>query len=153
MGAATAVITPRRQLGDRGFTLLELLVVLLLLALSASIAAPSIGRSIDALRVRAEVAGFAAVLRHAREQAITTRRVYTVTVDDRDHQVRVAVGEDVKTRALPATWTIETDPPHVALRFQPEGSSTGADYRITAGPIVYRVTVDALTGRVRSLRQ
>jgi general secretion pathway protein H len=142
----------RPRAAERGFTLLELLVVLMLLALSASIAAPSIARSIDSIRLRAEVASFAAVLRHAREQAIALRQSHAVVVAD--GQLRVVADDEVRrTRVLPATWTVETEPPHLRLRFAPQGSSTGGEYRIVAGTIAYRITVDALTGRVRSVRQ
>jgi len=38
------------------------------------------------------------------------------------------------------------------VSFEPQGGSSGGDFRLTAGTVVYRVTVDALTGRVRSGR-
>lgn len=124
----------------------------MVLALGASIVAPAIGRSVDSIRLRAEVAGFAAMLRHAREQAIALRQPHAVVLDDR--QLRVVAGEEVRrTRVLPATWAVETEPPQLALRFAPQGSSTGGEYRIVAGTITYRITVDALTGRVRSVRE
>ena len=66
----------------RGFTLLELIVTLAVLALAVAVVTPAIGRGTDGLRARAEVAGFAATLRHAREQAITTQRPYRVVVDN-----------------------------------------------------------------------
>jgi general secretion pathway protein H len=148
MGRGTA-------LGARGFTFLELLVVLLLLALTASLAGPAIGRSTDAIRTRAEIAGFAAVLRHAREQAITSRRTHAVVVDPAAHLMEVTAGDEVRRRrVLPARWAIEgASPTSLTVRFDPQGSSTGGEYRIATGDVVYRVTVDALTGRVRSARQ
>jgi hypothetical protein len=39
------------------------------------------------------------------------------------------------------------------VRFEPQGGSSGGDFRLASGGVVYRVTVDALTGRVRSVRQ
>jgi hypothetical protein len=38
------------------------------------------------------------------------------------------------------------------VRFEPEGTSSGADYRVSTGDIVYRVTVDPVTGRVKNTR-
>lgn len=145
----------RPEVGARGFTLLELIVVLLVLAVAAGLAMPAIGRSVDAVRVRAEIAGFSAVLRHAREQAIVLRRVHAVVVDPTEHQVRILADDEVrKTRAIPAGWTIEASPPpNLTVRFEPQGSSSGGDFRIVAGPVTYRITVDAVTGRVRSLRE
>jgi len=126
------------------------------LALAAALAAPTIARSTDAVRVRAEIAGFSALFRHAREQAITSGRTHAVVVDPAAHRVTIVAGEDEvkKTRAIPAGWSIEGNPPpNLTVRFEPQGSSSGGDYRVVAGPVKYRVTVDALTGRVRSARE
>ena len=141
---------------QRGFTLLELIVTLLVIALAVGLAVPTIGRSTEAVRVRAEVAGFSAILRHARERAIVTHTAQAVVIDG--HRVsRVAGGPDGEvreTRTLSARLTIEADPPPaLTVRFEPQGGSSGGDFRLTSGTIVYRVTVDALTGRVRSSRQ
>jgi hypothetical protein len=38
------------------------------------------------------------------------------------------------------------------VRFEPEGTSSGAEYRVKAGEVVYRVTVDPITGRVKNSR-
>lgn len=145
----------RGVVGARGFTLLELIVVLFVMALVASLAAPGIGHSTDAIRVRAQVAGFSALLRHTREQAIGSRQAHTVTIDPEAHRVNVTVADAfVRSRAIPARWTIEATPPAaLTLRFDPQGTTSGAEYHIVAGSVVYRIEVDALTGRVRNTRE
>ena len=142
------------KVNQRGFTLLELIVVLLVMALAAGLAAPSITRSADGLRMRTEIASFSAVLRHAREQAITTRRPHRVVVDPNQHVIRVYTGEEIRrTRTIPSRWTFDTrDAPTLAVRFEPHGSSSGGEYRIAADDIAWRVTIDAFTGRVRTVR-
>jgi general secretion pathway protein H len=144
--------------GQRGFTLLELIVVLLVIALAVGLTVPAIGRSTESLRARAEVAGFSAMLRHARERAIVTHTAQAVVVDPTARRVsRLAggpEGEVRETRALPERLTIEAEPPPaLTVRFEPQGGSSGGDFRLVSGGVVYRVTVDALTGRVRSVRQ
>jgi prepilin-type N-terminal cleavage/methylation domain-containing protein len=106
---------------QRGFSLLELIVVLSILALAAGLAAPSISRSTDALKLRAEVAGFSAVLRHAREQAITTRQAHRVVVEPAAHQVRVYAGEEIRrTRPIPSRWSVDAPgDASLAVRFEP----------------------------------
>lgn len=143
---------------ERGFTLLELIVTLIVIALATGVAIPTIARSTDAIRVRTEVAAFSAMLRHARERAIVTRRTQTVVVDAGAHRVSRlaggAEGEPRETRLLSERFTIEATPPTaLSVRFEPQGGSSGGDFRLIAGDVVYRVTVDALTGRVRSGRQ
>ena len=143
---------------SRGFTLLELVVTLSVLALAVGFAVPTIGRSMEAIRARADVAGFAAMMRHARERAIVTRKSQAVVVDPAARRVSLLAGGpdgDVReTRTLPERLTIEADPPPaLVVRFEPQGGGSGGDFRLTSGPVVYRVTVDALTGRVRSTRE
>jgi len=140
----------------RGFTLLELIVTLVVLAVAVGLVAPTIGRSTETLRARAEVAGFSATFRHAREQAITTREPYTVAVNPTNRLVIVTTGEDEVrwTRTLSSRVDIRAETPgSLAVRFEPQGTSSGGEYRLSSGKITYRVTVDPVTGRVRNQRE
>jgi len=148
---------PRRcARSERGFTLLELIVTLLILMLLVGLSVPVVGRSSDAVRSRAEVAGFSAVLRQARERAITTRLSHTVVIDPTNRVMTVLVGPDgdVKDkRPLPERLSVEaTPPPALTVRFEPQGTSSGAEYKVKTGDVVYRVTVDPITGRVKSTK-
>ena len=142
---------------SRGFTLLELIVTLFIIVLTIGLAVPVVGRSSGAIRARADVAGFSAVLRHARERAITTRKSHAVVIDPAARKMTVFAGgtdgELKETRTLPERLTVQaTPPPALTVRFEPEGTSSGAEYRVTAGDIVYRVSVDPVTGRVKNTR-
>jgi prepilin-type N-terminal cleavage/methylation domain-containing protein len=143
------------KVNTRGFTLIELVVTLLVLAIAVAVVTPTIGRSTENLRARAQVARLTAMLRHAREQAITTRRAHAVVVDPPAHRLTIVAGEDVtSTRTLPADVNIEAFPPQaLTVRFEPYGVSNGGDFRIQSGPIRYRVVVDGLTGRVKVDRE
>lgn len=142
---------------SRGFTLLELIVTLFVILLTVGLAVPLISRSSDAIRARADVAGFSAVLRHARERAITSRRAYAVVIDPTARKMTVFAGgtdgEVKETRTLPERVRVQASPPPaLTVRFEPEGTSSGAEYRVTAGDVVYRVSVDPVTGRVKNTR-
>jgi general secretion pathway protein H len=144
------------EVDARGFTLLELIVTLVVVAVAVGLVAPTIGRSTEALRVRAEVAGFAATFRHAREQAITTRQPFTVAVNPTSHLLTVTTGEDEVrwTRALSGRVAIAAQTPSaLAVRFEPQGTSSGGEFRLTSGKISYRISVDPVTGRVRNYRE
>ncbi len=146
----------------RGYTLMEVMVVLLVLALAAAVVAPAVGRGADNLRARAEVAGVASFLRAAREQAIARNAPYEVWVDpDAGLLVLKASSADGSgagavraTKRLSAPVRIEADPPLArTVTFLPQGLSSGGRFRIEApGPRVYIVTVDPLTGRVATRR-
>src|SRR5947207_10897101 len=106
----------RRSEVARGFTLLELIVTLAVLALAVAVVTPAIGRGTEGLRARAEVASFAATLRHAREQAITTQRTYRVVVDPDARRVSVTTlpSTSIMTpprKATATTTTNRTAPP------------------------------------------
>lgn len=137
-----------------GFTLLELVVTLMVLALALAVVGPTIGRTTDTIRTRAEVARFSALFRHAREQAITTQRPHELIVDPAAHRVTLRAGEEVRqTRSLPEHLTVQAEPAALTVRFEPHGTTSGGDFRVASGNTRYRVTVDALTGRVRTARE
>jgi prepilin-type N-terminal cleavage/methylation domain-containing protein len=140
----------------RGFTLLELIVTLVVLTVAVGLVAPTIGRSTEALRTRAEVAGFSATFRHAREQAITTRQPYTVVVNPMNRLLTVTTGEDEVrwTRTLSSHLEIQAETPGaLAVHFEPQGTSSGGAFHLSSGKVTYRVTIDAVTGRVRNQRE
>ncbi len=144
------------KIGARGFTLLELIVTLLIVAIAVGLVAPAIGRSTEAVRTRAEVAGFSATFRHAREQAITTQQTFTVAVNPSSRLQTVTTGEDEVrwTRTFSARLRIEAETPSaLTVRFEPQGNSSGGEFRLSAGAVVYRVTIDAVTGRVKNRRE
>jgi len=140
-----------------GFTLLELIVTLAILAVVMAVVMPSIGRGTEAVRTRAEVAGFAAMLRHARERAIVSGKPQAVVIDPTNQRISMRAGGpdgDVReTRPIPERMIVEaTPPPALTVQFDARGGSSGGDFRLRSGAVGYRVTVDALTGRVRSNR-
>jgi len=144
------------EVGTRGFTLLELVVTLLVVAMAVALVAPAIGRSTEAVRTRAEVSGFSATFRRAREQAITTQQPFTVVVNPSSRLQTVTTGEDEVrwTRTFSARLTIQAETPSaLTVRFEPQGNSSGGEFRLSAGTAAYRVTIDAVTGRVKNRRE
>jgi prepilin-type N-terminal cleavage/methylation domain-containing protein len=139
----------------RGYTLIETTVVLLVLALAAGVAAPPIGRGLDAIRLRAEVAGVASFLRAARERAITQHHALDVRIDEAGRTLTLNAGdEDVRAVRHLSVLHIEADPRAArTVTFFAYGLSTGGRFRLEApGPVVYVVTVSPLTGRVSTRR-
>jgi general secretion pathway protein H len=143
----------------RGFSLMELMVVLAILAITAAVVAPGVARTVDGVRARAEVGAVAAFLRSAREQAVRRQQAVEVRVDDESHTLVMRragqAGEAAAqaARAFSPLLRIAADPPPARVIFLPHGVSTGARFAIaTPGPRAYVITVDALTGRVSTSR-
>jgi len=136
----------------RGFTLIELAVTLLVLAVAVGVSAPSIARGLDALRTRAEAAGVATFLRAAREQAITHNRSYEVRVIPEEGVIELRTGDAVRsTRRMASGVHIAADPPSVT--FLPKGVTSGGRLRVEMpGRRGYLIILDALTGRVSTRR-
>jgi general secretion pathway protein H len=138
-----------------GFTLIELAVTLFILSLAVAMVVPAIGRSIEGVKARAEVLGFAAYLRAAREQAITRGEAQAVRLDQETRSLVITASDSDavrSSRSFNYLTSIEPDPPDAhAVTFEPQGLSSGGMFRITApGNRHYLIIVDPLTGRVSS---
>ncbi|MGA1875030.1 MAG: GspH/FimT family pseudopilin [bacterium] len=70
---------------EKGFTLIELIIVLLIIGATIGLAAPRIGRSIDNMRMRSAVRRFAAVLRYTRQMAISRKKEYSVVIAQKSY--------------------------------------------------------------------
>ena len=121
--------------------------------------APAVGRTADDVRVRAELAGLAAFLRTAREQAATRQQTLEVTLDPETRVLLLRrAGREGEagvqaSRVVSSVLRVASDPAMPRLTFLPHGMSSGARFTIEApGPRAYVITVDPLTGRVTTQR-
>jgi general secretion pathway protein H len=125
-----------------GFTLIEILVVLVILGLALSVVAgfAPIGRS--ALDLAAASDTLTGTLRLARVQAITRQQpvLFALVAGGRGYAV------DGTVRALPNAVNASMD--RAAIRFTPDGSSSGGTIRLIGGGHVRWLRVEWLTGRV-----
>lgn len=106
--------------GSAGFTLVELLVGLAIVAAALALALPYLPRLAPGAALDAAVAEAAANLRAARATAIRDNR--------------------------PVLAAIENG--RLTVEFQPDGSSTGGSLDLGSGQRVRRIAVDPLTGRI-----
>ena len=136
---------------DRGFTLLEMMVVLCVLALLTGVALPYLRfGGPDAATAAKDLS---ASLAAARSRALSIRRPVTLAVDLTDGRFGIAGGEE---RALPAglsvRWTVaagQTDGRQAAITFFPDGGSTGGRLLVTGRGRDAAIDVDWLTGSIR----
>jgi general secretion pathway protein H len=140
-----------------GFTLLELLVVLALLAMTYALIPPMFSVGGSTAELKAGARQVAAGLRKARSQAIVSRGEATLTLDVEARSFLLS--GDSKSRKLPqqaeiGVYTAQgevTDASTAAIRFYPDGSSTGGRVSLAMGERKFLVDVDWLTGQVEIL--
>ena len=137
--------------GQRGFTLVELLVVLVIAALALSLVGTSISRNISGAEMRTAARKVAASLRYTRTQAILSKSEQVFLVDTEKRTFKAA---DRETEELPEGMNVElntarselTSESAGGIRFYPDGGSTGGNVRLEANGRVYQVSVTWLTG-------
>lgn len=137
--------------GCKGFTLLEVMVVLTILALTLSLVVPALTRSVSP-SLDDVAQDISTGIRQARNAALATQQATTFVIDLQRHAYEIRSGEkktipkDVLLRASVASNEVLGK--SVAFRFFPDGSSTGGTLSLTLGDASLAVEVDWLTGRV-----
>lgn len=140
--------------GERGFTLIELVVVLVVIGLVFVAVPRLIGGGAPALETRAAAREIAAALRRARSDAIRDNREVAVVVDTAAGAY--AIGEAGAWHALPerVRLSVETaaselrDEDVAGVRFFPDGSASGGRITVMREGQRYHVMLDWLTGQV-----
>lgn len=140
-----------------GFTLLETLLVMTLMAAALLLAAMAFTGGTDGMRLRAESKEIAAQLRYTRTRAIASGQPQRFRIDPRAHQWEAA--DDHRGRIDPALAVRFTGARQAQARageggilFFPDGGSTGGRITLAAGQAAWSVDVAWLTGEVRVLR-
>lgn len=143
-----------RKRKSRGFTLLEILLVMMLATMVLTLVPASFSVVVPHVERQAEVRHFVSALRSARGAAIRERRAVTLMLDVRRHQYYLAGSEQVKV--LPESLAIHystlfspvPNEPVVAIRFFADGSSNGGLIELAMEDEIYYISIDWLTGKV-----
>lgn len=138
-----------------GFTLLELLVVVAILAMLVAVVPPLVSAAVPGAKLKSATREVAAALRYARSQAITHGQDVTVHLSIKSRRYRITgISRDF---VLPAELDISVngsglatpDSETVGIRFFSDGSSTGGRVTLAIAGRTNQVDVDWLLGRVK----
>lgn len=124
---------------QRGFTLLELLVVLLILGMASAVAVPQVGRWLDAAQLR----GWRADLRAQIEQ-------YPVTAFLSGEALEIdaaALQRTLGTASGQASFTLKAP-----LRYAANGAAEGGEIKVSVGDWQATWRVAPVTGAVEELK-
>ncbi len=155
---------------NRGFSLIELVIVLVVIGVSAALVTPSLSRFAERIELKTAAKTVSGILRYFRSESIQKGKVYQVLFDSNLREVRVQAMEEgsegegkKEEKAVKKTYTLPSgvqmkefkisDPEFSsdfpAIEFYPNGSSNGGsmilDGRDQKG---YRIKVHFLTGIV-----
>lgn len=138
-----------------GFTLVEMLVVLGIIAMMLAVVPPMLGNSIDHSRIKSATRQLAAGLKLARVEAINSREETTLVLDTDSGTYQL--GDIHKKLTLPGDSRLmlttarseQLDEHTGAIRFFTDGSSTGGRIKLSLEDrYEYVVDVNWLTGKV-----
>ncbi len=141
----------------RGFTLVEIMVVMVIIALVMGLVATSMARSVSGAEARAASRKLVASLRYTRARAIIDKKeqVFQVDTENRTYhapgrkQITLPKGVDVSITTARSEFTSESVS---GIRFFPDGGSTGGHVELLVNGREYRVNVAWLTGETHMER-
>lgn len=143
------------RLSSPGFTLIEMLIVLVIASIAMTTLMPSFAPAIARAQLYSATRDVASALRHARGQAMikgqdavfelnTVQHTYQVTGRTKAYQLPSGIELGLYT-----TTTETLDEGTGRIRFFPDGSATGGRVTLIGGQQTRVVDVNWLTGEVR----
>ncbi len=138
-----------------GFTLVELLVVLVLGALLVGLVGPQLSSGVPGSELRAGARDLASALRQVRADAISSGEEQSLLLDVRENRFELSGSDrggnlpaDIDLRIDTARGEV-VDDHRAGIRFFADGSATGGRIRLNSNGRILVVDVDWLTGRAR----
>lgn len=138
---------------QQGFTLLEMLAVIILIGIAAAAVSISVAHGLASARINAAAGELAASLRATRTQAVMHGEQRVFEVDTGSETYRGADKRDVRLpKGLELSVTSAASDQSAGqtarIRFFPDGSSTGGRITLRSGQREWHVNVSWLTGAI-----
>lgn len=137
----------------QGFTLLEMMLVLVIAAVLAAVAVPNMQPAIASMQLRAATQDVASALRHVRGQALQKGREAEFLLNVNRHFYRVAgrakpyaLPDSVKLSLFTADFLMEEG--QGSIIFYPDGSASGGRVTLEGAGKTRLVDVNWLTGNI-----
>jgi len=138
---------------SRGFSLIEIVAVIFLIALAVSAVSISFSKSMSGAKVQAATRDMIAALRYTRGQAIVKGKESTFDLDIANNSYQapgrsmVQLPKNMRLALYTADQEIINETTG-RIRFFPDGASTGGHISVLMERVEWRISVDWLTGAV-----
>ncbi|HTI95707.1 MAG TPA: GspH/FimT family pseudopilin [Rudaea sp.] len=138
---------------QRGFTLIELVAVVVLIGIALSVVSLSFSKSMNSAKIQAASRDLVAALRYTRGQAIVTGKQAALDIDIQSNTYQaprkpiVKLPQDMQM-VLYTADSEQTSTSSGRIRFFPDGASTGGHISVRLGEREWRINVSWLTGEV-----
>jgi len=133
-----------------GFTLVEVIVVLLLLSLMAAVAAPAFSAVMHRRAIDDATSTVTRVLARARAQALARGAGMTLVIDPARARVWQQRPDTTFVLQLPGECAMSAEAPRVKIAFRADGTAAGDMLTVTCGAEAVAISTDALNGAVRT---
>lgn len=144
---------------NSGFTLLELIIVLIVIGIASGIAGIYISKGRGGLEVKTFTKEISAALRYARNQAVTEKKIYCFVINRDEGKYRLyAESTDYKQvdmvmdKVIPEELKMvlqDNDSDSEVIEFFPRGNSTGGTLEISGEKgTTYFITINMVTGKL-----
>ena len=146
-----------------GFTLLEMVLVLLLMGLFAGLTLPFVVSTLDRIKLQSEVRQISSAIQFTRSEAISRKTLFTFNVDIEKNQYWLAIPKQEEvTQSKPIDETVQVIDYQRAdetltegtfeILFYPRGNSSGGTLRFISindkdEGNIYAVKIDPITGK------
>lgn len=153
----------------RGFTLIELMLVLFIIGLGIAFIAPTVANSLVNVRLKSATKQLSTVLRYARSKAVSNKKTVQVfiDIDNASYSAQVPSSEDLGeglfgATAFPADISFKEvkigedvlTSGKMQLLFYPKGNTSGGEIVLeNSRGRIYKITIDPIIGKVKIVNQ
>jgi general secretion pathway protein H len=139
---------------SKGFTLLELMLVLFVVILGFSVIGLNISTGNDATEHQSAARDLVSALRYAKGQALISHKETTVDLDLNENTYTVSDRDKVFTIPDTIALTVVTAQEELSgkgmasIRFFPDGSSSGGRIKLEKNSVIWQIDINWLTGQI-----
>jgi general secretion pathway protein H len=139
---------------SKGFTLLEIMLVLFIVIIGFAAIGLNISSGNDATKLQSAARDMVSALRFAKGQALISRKETTVALDLNENTYTVSDRDKVYTISETIALTVVTAQEELTgkglanIRFFPDGSSSGGRIKLEMNSAIWQIDINWLTGQI-----